>query len=110
MRRHLLVFAASFLPMITFACSDTGDNLLKADPDGYTPIPLYEASPPPVFDGSSESGDALEEGGAEAGMDARADAHDGGMKEASGDGPSSEAAMDAPGDAPADGKHDGAGG
>jgi hypothetical protein len=99
MRRTPLALPVFALPALLLACtSNAGQNGLEALPDGYIPIPSYEASTIQEFDGSFEAGDAHSEGAStDTGTDARADA----ATEAAADAPAAEGATDAP--------HDGAG-
>ncbi len=100
MHRTLLFLPAIALPWLFVACTNAGQNGLESEPDGYIPIPFYEASPPPSVDGSFETGD---------GPDGRSDGSADGAKEASAE-TGGEAAQDAPTtDGPADASHDGAG-
>jgi hypothetical protein len=90
------------LPLLVLACgNNTGQNGLNAYPDGYIPIPLYEAGPPVMFDGTFPK-DAHGEGSKEGSADAPVDVAIEATKEAAVDAPS-EGAVEASPDAPRDG-------
>jgi hypothetical protein len=101
MRRIPLALPVLSMPALLLACtSNAGQNGLEALPDGYIPIPSYEASPVQEFDGSFEAGDAPSEGApADAVTDVRPEA----AKEGSADAPPAEGAADAPHDGPGPG-------
>jgi len=100
MHRSKLIWFVFALPWLVLACSNiAGDNLLDASSDGHIPIPLYEAGPPPAFDGSFDAGDA-----ADVTIDGLGDGHsEGAAKEAGMDGPPPESAADGPTDGPHEG-------
>ena len=103
MLRHTLCLPALSLPLLVVACGNyAGQNGLDASPDGYIPIPVYEAGPPRVFDGSFDARDASGEGSKEGAADAPADVPAEATKEGAVDGPS-EGATDALPDGPRDG-------
>jgi hypothetical protein len=100
MPRPTLCLPALCLPLLVLACGNyAGQNGLKEYPDGYIPVPVYEAGPPVVFDGSLDARrDAPKEGSNEGSVDAPTDA----TKEAAADAPS-EGAVEASPDGPRDG-------
>jgi hypothetical protein len=104
MHRTTLIWSVIALPCLILACSNiAGDNGLDASSDGYIPIPLYEAGPPPTFDGSFDAGDA-----ADVTIDGSGDGHtEGAAKEAGMDGPTPDGAADGPTDGPHEGASSG---
>ena len=103
MHRSSLLIIAIGAPLLAFACSDyTGQNLLETLPDGRTRIPVYEAGPPIVFDGSFDSSlDAASEAEAQATDAAPDNAVDAGDA-------SKEGGREGSADAPLDSPHEGA--
>jgi hypothetical protein len=100
MPRPILCLPALCLPLLVLACGNyTGQNGLNAYPDGYIPIPLYEAGPPVMFDGTiPKDAPGSREGSADAPVDVAVET----TKEAAADAPS-EGAVEASPDAPRDG-------
>jgi len=111
MRRPTLLLPSLGLPLLVVACgNNVGQNGLDTYPDGYTPIPVYEAGKTAMFDGSFDASfdarDAVGEGSREGAADAPADVKSETTPEGAVDAPPPDGGADAPSDAP----HEGSGG